>query len=457
MNEHKNLFAHLSEWLETRKTLPKQNKAIWQRWLPTPGNTVFTILILGLLILTQNVWAKPLQSAPNAPGPSATTVNYQGRLANPDGTPVDDDDYGMTFALYDADGAGNLVWGPESHTAVPVSDGLFSVGLGSQTSGGIPATTWNGDRYLEITVDGETLSPREKIRSVPVAGMALTAQTADIASTVSDGATTQGSLTIGNDLNIAGNYQDATAQDVKVSGTGAMRLINGSNPNDWLGIDNNEITAYGSKLLLQHIGATDNVKIGTNLEIAGSGQSIILNPQDVTPEGNAALRFGDGDKWLGIDNNEIIAYGGQLNLQGSEATDKVKIHTYLEVVGTINGNAYVELNLLTPEQMETEVIEDFAEGDLLCWSPDNQELELCSHPDTRLVMAVASDSGKPIVLGAETIKVLGPVKAGDLLVSSNMPGYAMVNNNPLPGTVIAQALEDFNGESGLIKAMIQKW
>jgi hypothetical protein len=82
--------------------------------------------------------------------------------------------YGMSFALYDAATGGTLIWGPESHTAVPVSEGLFSVGLGSQTSGGIPTTTWNGDRYLEITVGGETLSPRELIRSVPIAGMALT-------------------------------------------------------------------------------------------------------------------------------------------------------------------------------------------------------------------------------------------------------------------------------------------
>ena len=54
-----------------------------------------------------------------------------------------------------------------------VSGGLFSVGLGSQTNGGIPTSAWNGDRYLEITVGGETLSPRELIRSVPIAGMAL--------------------------------------------------------------------------------------------------------------------------------------------------------------------------------------------------------------------------------------------------------------------------------------------
>jgi hypothetical protein len=99
-----------------------------------------------------------------------------------------DGTYGMSFALYDAATDGNLIWGPENHTAVAVSDGLFSVGLGSKTSGGIPTTTWNGDRYLEITVGGETLEPRELIRSVPIAGMALT---------VPDGAITSDKLSRG--------------------------------------------------------------------------------------------------------------------------------------------------------------------------------------------------------------------------------------------------------------------
>ena len=86
---------------------------------------------------------------------------------------------------------GNLVWGPESHAAVPVSDGLFNVGLGSLTSGGIPTTVWNGDRYLEVTVNGETLEPRELIRSVPIAGMALTVPDGAIGTTqIADGAVT---------------------------------------------------------------------------------------------------------------------------------------------------------------------------------------------------------------------------------------------------------------------------
>ena len=172
MDQNKNFFQLIGDWWANRQSDHKKRPNL-SKWLPTPGNVIFMILVLGLLIVTQGVWAAPLQRALNAPGPSATTVNYQGRLADKDGTPLDGT-YGMSFALYDVVTDGNLIWGPEQHMAVEVSDGLFSVGLGSQTSGGIPTTTWNGDRYLEITVDGETLEPRELIRSVPIAGMALT-------------------------------------------------------------------------------------------------------------------------------------------------------------------------------------------------------------------------------------------------------------------------------------------
>jgi len=182
VSEQKSLLHHIGEAIDRyraeRHAAPAEGAAPQSpgrlnrllRWfLPNGG----TLLLAALLILTQQVWAKPLLSPANAPSPSATTVNYQGRLADSGGTPLDGT-YGMTFALYDASTGGSLVWGPESHAAVPVSEGLFSVGLGSQTSGGILASAWNGDRYLEVTVGGETLTPRELIRSVPVAGMALT-------------------------------------------------------------------------------------------------------------------------------------------------------------------------------------------------------------------------------------------------------------------------------------------
>ena len=157
MNEQKGFIIRFGELIDEYRTdqrqaqdtpsQPGRLRRILRWFLPNGG----TLLLAAALILTQQVWAKPLLSPASVPGPSATTVNYQGRLADSGGAPLDGT-YGMTFALYDASTSGSLVWGPESHAAVPVSDGLFSVGLGSQTSGGIPTSAWNGDRYLEITM-----------------------------------------------------------------------------------------------------------------------------------------------------------------------------------------------------------------------------------------------------------------------------------------------------------------
>lgn len=63
-------------------------------------------------------------------------------------------------------------------------------------------------------------------------------------------------------------------------------------------------------------------------------------------------------------------------------------------------------------------------------------------------------------MGAEPVKVIGPVQAGDLLVASEEPGYAVAwcnEERPPSGAVIAQALESFEGERGLVKAMIRKF
>jgi hypothetical protein len=130
------------------------------RWFLLNGGT--------LLLVSARVWAKPLTGPVAAPGPSATTVNYQGRLSDSDSMPLDGT-YGMSFALYDAAADGSLIWGPEEHTAVEVSDGLFSVGLGSLTP--ISSTVWgSGASYLGVQVGNDAeMSPREVVGNVPTA------------------------------------------------------------------------------------------------------------------------------------------------------------------------------------------------------------------------------------------------------------------------------------------------
>ena len=55
----------------------------WPIWLPTPGNIIFTLLAVGLLIMSQSVWsAEAPRETLNA---SSSTINYQGRLADSGG------------------------------------------------------------------------------------------------------------------------------------------------------------------------------------------------------------------------------------------------------------------------------------------------------------------------------------------------------------------------------------
>jgi hypothetical protein len=59
-------------------------------------------------------------------------------------------------------------------------------------------------------------------------------------------------------------------------------------------------------------------------------------------------------------------------------------------------------------------------------------------------------------MGAEPIKVTGPIKVGDFITTSDKEGHGMKAENPQFGTIIAQAMESGDGESYNIKAMIRK-
>ncbi|CAG1009761.1 hypothetical protein ANRL4_04085 [Anaerolineae bacterium] len=147
----------------------------WRTWLPSRGNVLFTLLVIGALFWAQSVGAFP-SSAPNAPTASTGTIAYQGRLADSAGAPLTGT-YSMIFRLYPVATGGASLWteqwtGPNS---VQVSDGLFNVMLGSMTSISQTMITGNNNLWLGITVgaDDEML-PRVQLGSVPFAMQALT-------------------------------------------------------------------------------------------------------------------------------------------------------------------------------------------------------------------------------------------------------------------------------------------
>ncbi|MBL4592063.1 MAG: hypothetical protein JKY96_08900, partial [Phycisphaerales bacterium] len=88
-----------------------------------------------------------------------TAFTYQGSLmenGSPMNGPVDID-----ATLWNALSAGSQVGSAQNIEDVPVTDGLFSLELD------YGAAALDGDRWLEITINGTTLSPRQKVTASP--------------------------------------------------------------------------------------------------------------------------------------------------------------------------------------------------------------------------------------------------------------------------------------------------
>ena len=109
-----------------------------------------------------------------------SVMSYQGVLSDPDtGVPVPDGNYNMSFIIFDAAAAGTALWEEPTVGSVPVavSGGLFTHLLGS-TEPLTSSVFESGDTYLQVFVNGETLSPRQPITTVAYALIAEQATTA---------------------------------------------------------------------------------------------------------------------------------------------------------------------------------------------------------------------------------------------------------------------------------------
>jgi hypothetical protein len=114
------------------------------------------IIIIGLL-------------AANALGITQNQFNYQGRLTDTAGEPVDDGDYQIIFTIYDESGVNRWTSGEQT---VPVSTGLFHYILGSAVS--IPDSVFKMPYlYLGIKIgEDPEISPKTLLTSSPGAAVA---------------------------------------------------------------------------------------------------------------------------------------------------------------------------------------------------------------------------------------------------------------------------------------------
>ena len=90
-------------------------------------------------------------------------ITYQGRLLE-NGSPVTTPT-SVTFELFENQSGGSVLW-TDTQSVTPNSDGIYTVALGSGAS---PLPTDYDTLWLQVTVAGTTLSPRQQLTSSPYA------------------------------------------------------------------------------------------------------------------------------------------------------------------------------------------------------------------------------------------------------------------------------------------------
>ena len=134
----------------------------------------------------------------------------------------------------------------------------------------------------------------------------------------------------------------------------------------------------------------------------------------------------------------------------------------------VNGN-FLSVNANYADLAEKYVADaDYAPGTVLMFGGD-QEVPQCVHDMCSRVAGVVStnpaylmNSGlegehtvELALTGRVPTRVRGPISKGDLIVSAG-DGHARAEGLPQVGTVIGKALEDFNGDTGVIEVVVGK-
>lgn len=126
-----------------------------------------------------------------------TLINFQGLVVDEKEGPLNGK-HNMTFIIWSADLEGKALW-TESHEGVLVTDGLFTVTLGSQGTPLKESVLDTPEAWLEVTVDSTIMSPRTQLTST---GYAHRISTIDGATA----GTLNGNLTVDGSLQVGGQF-----------------------------------------------------------------------------------------------------------------------------------------------------------------------------------------------------------------------------------------------------------
>jgi hypothetical protein len=234
------------------------------------------------------------------------------------------------------------------------------------------------------------------------------------------------------------------------------------------------------------IGTTSPVE---NFEIYSNGSDVaqLIHEDAGTHVAKLRLRRGTGDAELSLGGILSLETkdGQSIKLQSNLANNALYMQGSSGNIGIGTGSPTAKLhvvgNTIISGTLSTQTGSDFAEefvvsdyiepasvvvmGDLGYKSVKESSVAYDSSvvgvvSDNPSIVAGKVDSdNKAIVamVGVVSVKVVddgGEISKGDLLTSSSVSGYAMKADKYVGGTIIGKALEDFTGEKGVVKVLV---